>query len=97
MRKIIHLILIVLLLVPCSALQASHQPEFSTAGFFELPNSGREVFSMNPAWRFYKGSVAGAEAISFDDTEWAVVSLPDRKSTRLNSSHRHTSRMPSSA
>lgn len=52
MRKIIHLILIVLLLVPCSALQASHQPEFSTAGFFELPNSGREVFSMNPAWRF---------------------------------------------
>ena len=26
---------------------------------------------------------------------WQV--LPDRKSTRLNSSHRHTSRMPSSA
>ena len=77
MRKIIHLILILLLLVPCSVLQASHQPEFSTAGFFELPNSGREVFSMNPAWRFYKGSVAGAEAISFDDTEWAVVSLPN--------------------
>ena len=77
MRKIIYLILIVLLLVPCSTLQASHQPEFSTAGFFELPNSGREVFSMNPAWRFYKGSVAGAEAISFDDTEWAVVSLPN--------------------
>ena len=77
MRKIIHLILIFLLLVPCSVLQASHQPEFSTAGFFELPNSGREVFSMNPAWRFYKGSVAGAEAISFDDTEWAVVSLPN--------------------
>jgi hypothetical protein len=61
MRKIIHLILIVLLLVPCSALQASHQPEFSTAGFFELPNSGREVFSMNPAWRFYKGNCPGAE------------------------------------
>ena len=56
---------------------AFHQPEFSTAGFFELPNSGREVFSMNPAWRFYKGSVAGAEAMSFDDTEWAVVSLPN--------------------
>ena len=27
-----------------------------------------------------------------DDLNW-----PDRKSTRLNSSHRHTSRMPSSA
>ncbi|WP_330941453.1 glycoside hydrolase family 2 protein [Bacteroides sp. MSB163] len=77
MRKIIHLILIVLLLVPCSALQASHQPEFSTAGFFELPNSGREVFSMNPAWRFHKGAVEGAEATNFDDAEWAVVSLPN--------------------
>ena len=77
MRKIIHLILIVLLLVPCSALQASHQPEFSTAGFFQLPNSGREVFSMNPAWRFYKGAVTGAEATNFNDAEWTVVSLPN--------------------
>ena len=77
MRKIIHLILIVLLLVPCSALQASHQPEFSTAGFFELPNSGREVFSMNPAWRFHKGAVEGAEATNFNDAEWTVVSLPN--------------------
>ena len=77
MKRIIHFILIALLLIPCCKAQASHQPEFSTAGFFELPNSGREVFSMNPVWRFYKGSVAGAEAISFDDTEWAVVSLPN--------------------
>ena len=77
MRKIIHLILIFLLLVPCSVLQASHQPEFSTAGFFELPNSGREVFSMNPAWRFYKGSAVGAEAKEFNDKAWQVVSLPN--------------------
>ncbi len=58
-------------------MQASHQPEFSTAGFFQLPNSGREVFSMNPAWRFYKGAVAGAEAANFNDAEWTVVSLPN--------------------
>jgi hypothetical protein len=57
--------------------QASHQPEFSTAGFFQLPNSGREVFSMNPAWRFHKGAVEGAEATNFDDAAWAVVSLPN--------------------
>ena len=32
------------------------------------------------------------------DVERAVTQItPDRKSTRLNSSHRHTSRMPSSA
>lgn len=54
MKRIIHFILIALFLIPCCAVRASHQPEFSTAGFFQLPNSGREVFSMNPAWRFYK-------------------------------------------
>ncbi len=77
MKRIIHFILIALFLIPCCAVQASHQPEFSTAGFFQLPNSGREVFSMNPAWRFYKGAVAGAEAANFNDAEWTVVSLPN--------------------
>lgn len=77
MKRIIHFILIALFLIPSCAVQASHQPEFSTAGFFQLPNSGREVFSMNPAWRFYKGAVEGAEATNFDDAEWTVVSLPN--------------------
>ncbi len=77
MKRIIHFILISLLLIPCCSVQASHQPEFSTAGFFQLPNSGREVFSMNPAWRFCKGTVAGAEATNFNDAEWTVVSLPN--------------------
>lgn len=52
-------------------------PEFSTAGFFQIPESGRTVYSMNPAWRMYKGEVAGAEKIDFDDKNWAVVSLPN--------------------
>ena len=77
MKRIIHFILIALFLIPCCAVQASHHPEFSTAGFFQLPNSGREVFSMNPAWRFYKGAVTGAEATNFNDAEWTVVSLPN--------------------
>ena len=77
MKRIIHFILIALFLIPCCTVQASHQPEFSTAGFFQLPNSGREVFSMNPAWRFHKGAVAGAEAANYDDAEWTVVSLPN--------------------
>ena len=77
MKRIIHFILIALFLIPSCAVQASHQPEFSTAGFFQLPNSGREVFSMNPAWRFYKGAVTGAEAANFNDAEWTVVSLPN--------------------
>lgn len=55
----------------------AYQPEFSTAGFFRLPDTGREVYSMNPAWRFYKGTLEGAESPDLKDTEWRVVSLPD--------------------
>lgn len=59
------------------SLWAARQPEFSTAGFFRLDNSGREVFSMNPAWRFYKGAADGSERKEFDDKDWTVVSLPN--------------------
>lgn len=58
-------------------LWAAHQPEFSTAGFFRLKDTGREVYSMNPAWRFYKGTLPGAEATTFNDKDWTVVSLPN--------------------
>lgn len=58
-------------------LSALDLPEFSTAGFYELPNTGREVYSMNLAWRFTKGDVAGAPyAQGFDDSGWEVVSIP---------------------
>lgn len=58
MKKITFSILFVWLSL---SLWAVRQPEFSTAGFFRLDNSGREVYSMNPAWRFHKGAVEGAE------------------------------------
>ena len=52
-------------------------PTFSTAGFFELPNTGRSVYSMNMAWRYHKGDVQGIPyAIDFDDSKWQVVSVP---------------------
>ncbi|MEG2149992.1 MAG: glycoside hydrolase family 2 TIM barrel-domain containing protein [Bacteroidaceae bacterium] len=74
MKKLISYLLFCLV---CFPLWAAHQPEFSTAGFFRLKDSGREVYSMNPAWRFYKGAVTGAENKSFDDKNWTVVSLPN--------------------
>lgn len=73
MRKILNYLLLCLVCLP---LWAAHQPEFSTAGFFRLADTGREVYSLNPAWRFYKGAIGGAEAIAFDDRSWPVVSLP---------------------
>ncbi len=57
--------------------EASYQPEYSTAGFYQLENTGRISYSMNPAWRLYKGKATGAEKVSFDDTKWKLVSLPN--------------------
>lgn len=74
MKKITFSILFVWLSL---SLWAARQPEFSTAGFFHLDNSGREVYSMNPAWRFHKGAVESAETKEFNDKDWTVVSLPD--------------------
>lgn len=73
MRKLINHMLLCLVCLP---LWAAHQPEFSTAGFFRIKDSGRDVYSMNPAWRFYKGGIPGAEAKEFNDKDWAVGSLP---------------------
>ena len=77
MKQNILFYLIALLFFPLYEMQAAHQPEFSTAGFYELANSGREVYSMNPAWRFHKGAATGAEATDFNDRNWKMVSLPD--------------------
>ena len=74
MKKIIVTLFICLI---CFPLWAAHQPEFSTAGFFRMDHSGREVFSMNPAWRLYKGAAPGADAKDFNDKDWTVVSLPN--------------------
>ena len=52
-------ILALLFLLLTFNLSASNLPEFSTAGFYELSNTGREVYSMNLAWRFIKGDVPG--------------------------------------
>ena len=56
---------------------AQYNPEFSKAGFFPLKDTGREVFSMNVAWRFYKGPLANAETNELNDSKWPIVNLPN--------------------
>ena len=70
-------IFVSLLLLSLFFMGYAHEPEFSTAGFFRLPDTGRDVYSMKPAWRFYKGRAVGAEAKEFNDKAWQVVSLPN--------------------
>ncbi|MDR1454979.1 MAG: glycoside hydrolase family 2 protein [Tannerella sp.] len=72
-----HLLIILFIAVSYAlSAQDTFVPEYSTAGFYALDGTGREVYSMNPAWRFYKGNVADAEARFFDDKNWVAVSLP---------------------
>ncbi|MDR2810801.1 MAG: glycoside hydrolase family 2 protein [Tannerellaceae bacterium] len=71
-----HLAILFLVTACAFHAQATPSPEYSTAGFFPLNGTGREVYSMNPAWRFHKGAASGAESKHFDDSGWAVVSLP---------------------
>lgn len=74
MKKIFLAFIAIMLTIDLSAMNS---PRFSTAGFYELPHTGREVYSMNLAWRFVKGDKDGKPyAIDFDDSGWEVVSIP---------------------
>ena len=50
--------------------------ESSTAGYYQVPGSGRDVFNFNTGWRFHQGEADGASAQGFDDSSWEVVNLP---------------------
>ncbi len=70
------------LLLPLTA--RAVEPQFSSANFYPLEGTGRQAYSMNPAWRFLKGDVvssqgdaAGPESPTFDDSKWNVVNLPN--------------------
>lgn len=81
MMKAKRLLLTCLTIVTCCTAGTLHAADkstrYSVAGFYPLENSGREVRSLNPAWRFYKGDLPDGGSESLDDSRWAVVSLPD--------------------
>lgn len=74
MRHFFVIILFIVIGLPIFGKE--YQPVFSTAGFYPLVNSGREVFNMNAAWRFVKGEAPDAWKPDFDDSGWEVVQLP---------------------
>lgn len=54
---------------------------YSTGGFYTVEGTGRDVASLNPAWRFIKDPEGKYRDIAwkneFDDKKWEAVSLPD--------------------
>lgn len=76
-RKLIFILMG--LLFPLALVQGFEQPKFSTAGFYRLPDSGRDVYSMNVAWRFHKGDIeGGAYSVSFDRLAMGMCLLASR-------------------
>ena len=51
-------------------------PEYSTAGFHVLEDCGRDVFSMNGGWLFFKGDDPDAANVGYDDSGWENTALP---------------------
>ncbi len=39
-------------------------------------DSPRQVDNLNFGWRFHSGDIQGAEAVSFDDSQWQTVDVP---------------------
>lgn len=70
-----YILLVALFIGACSVF-AGNRPAFSTAGFYKLDNSGREVYNMNTAWRFLKSDAQEAWKMDYNDAGWEVVSLP---------------------
>ena len=66
----------ILFLLISSVILNAQTPEFSKAGFWEVENSGREVFNFNIGWRFIKSEAIGAETTDFNDSNWEVVNCP---------------------
>ena len=69
-------ILTTLFLALITLASTSTTPDTSIAGFFPLENSGRQIWSFNPEWRFHLGDVPNAGKADFNDSEWEVVATP---------------------
>lgn len=55
---------------------ASLSTKTSVAGFYQIENSGREVYNFNTGWKYFQGEVENAWHIDFDDSNWEVVATP---------------------
>ncbi len=64
-----------------ASVHAADEARYSTAGFYAQEGTGRDVMSMNPAWRLKldpKNKLGDSTAeLNYDDADWAVVNLPD--------------------
>jgi len=70
------LVFIIVCLCSIHAKAQTQNFEFSKAGYFQLENSGRQVYDFNSGWRFFKGKVENGQAIGLNDKDWETVNCP---------------------
>ena len=73
-----YCLFVLLIIFFCANVNGANQNDqkFSKAGFWELENSGREVFNFNIGWRFIKGKIEAAHLAQLDDSNWDLVNCP---------------------
>ena len=57
-------------------MSAKAQNAVSVAGLYDLPDDGRDVWTMSPCWKFFLGDVEGGESLTLDDSQWQTISVP---------------------
>jgi beta-galactosidase len=57
-------------------LLVSRNPLWADAERFTPPATPRVTYNFNPDWKFIRQDVPGAQAVEFDDSQWATVSTP---------------------
>jgi beta-galactosidase len=76
-KKILHITFFLFAHTLVVLLRANdYRPDFSIDGFFDLENTGRQVYNFNVGWRFHTGDIPNAEKTGFDDSKWKIVSTP---------------------
>ncbi len=58
------------------AVLVSGSPLFADTPRYTPPASPRVTYNFNAGWKFIRQDVPGAQAVSFDDSQWETVSTP---------------------
>lgn len=87
MKKLLLIALLVSSVLVGFAVQESGVAKrFSTAGFFQLNDTPRQVYSMNPSWLLHVGTLDdNATKVEFDDSKWQAINLPNGVEILTNS------------
>ncbi len=72
MKQVLFLFLFISTLINAS----NFSTKTSVAGFYQIENSGRNVYNFNTGWKYYPGDIMNAWSKEFNDSNWAIIATP---------------------